>query len=109
MPEPTYATQGAIPWRALGDVELRHGYTLADANRLSIVAIRNAWGHQRFDSDERLEIAWFAIVEHIYAAEDHPEVNHLLRAATRALHGQDHQERRFRGIRDTSGGIRTRF
>lgn len=74
-----------------------------------MVAVRNAWGHQHTDFSERLQIAWFAIVEHIYAAEDRPEVSHLLRAATRAIHGQAHQERRFRGVRDAEGGIRAGF
>ncbi len=100
---------GQIPWRPLGDVELRHGYTLADANRLSVIAVRNAWGHQRADYDERLEIAWFAVIEHIYSAEERPEVSHLLRAATRAIHSQAHQEHRFRGLTGTDGGIRAGF
>jgi hypothetical protein len=55
------------------DAELRHGYTLAEVSRLSTQAVRGQqhW-HQAMDFDNRVELAWHAIIEHIYSATQPP-------------------------------------
>jgi hypothetical protein len=89
-----------MPWRPLSDVPLRHGYTLADANRLTMVAARQAFGRPLAGVDDGLEIAWFAIVEHIYTAGERPGAADLLRSAARAMGRQAARDRQFWGLHD---------
>jgi DNA-directed RNA polymerase specialized sigma24 family protein len=98
---------GPLPWRPLRDEPLRHGYTLADANRLSMVAVRQAWGRPGAGIEDCAEVAWFAIVEHIYTATERPGPVELLRAATREMGNQAKRDHQFRGIHDY--GIRPGF
>jgi hypothetical protein len=83
--------------RPAHDVELRHGYTLEQVNGLSVWPVmRDRW-HQFADFDERLEVAWHAMIEHIYASAERPEVADVVRAGWQAI-GQhadrDEQSRR---------------
>lgn len=56
-----------------GDVHtLRHGYNLADLDKLARAAVWRIWGIH-LDYQTRYELAWSAIAEHLYAApDDHP-------------------------------------
>jgi hypothetical protein len=88
-------TAGAVaPGRetAVTDVhELRHGYNLADLERLTGIAIHVA--HSRaMDYRDRYDAAWFAIVEALYMAEVRPDPWELKRTGTRAVNrlAQDH-------------------
>jgi hypothetical protein len=83
--------------RPAHDVELRHGYTLDQVNGLSIWAVKRGRWHQYADFDERLEVAWHAMIEHIYTSPEPPEVADVVRAGWRAIGqhaGRDEQFRR---------------
>lgn len=64
--------------------DIRHGYTLADLDRLARAAItRNPW-YRAADADERYAVAWHTIAEHLYTADQPPAAHDLIRAAWRA-------------------------
>jgi hypothetical protein len=86
-----------LPPRPARDVDLRHGYTLYQVNALSIWTVQQDRYHSFADFDERLEVAWHAIIEHIYTCADPPEVPEVIRAGWRAI-GQDFgKNQRFHG------------
>jgi hypothetical protein len=80
-----------LPRRPAEDVELRHGYTLYQVNSLSIWTVTHDRYTQIGHPDERLEVAWHAIIEHIYSAADPPEMSEVIKAGWRAI--RDHVER----------------
>jgi hypothetical protein len=59
--------------RPAADTELRHGYTLTQVSALSVFAVKRGLWHQAADFDERLEIAWHAIIDYLYATPDTPK------------------------------------
>lgn len=65
--------------------EIRHGYTLADIERLTRTAFATSRWHTAADADERYAVMWHAIVEHVLTAEEQPTRPDLLRAATTAV------------------------
>ncbi|HEY7143565.1 MAG TPA: helix-turn-helix domain-containing protein [Streptosporangiaceae bacterium] len=78
--------------------ELRHGYTLSQVAALSVFAVRRQLWHQAADFDERLEIAWHAIIEHIYASDQPPPVRDVIRAGWKAISDQVGKTHRFYGL-----------
>lgn len=84
-------------WYA-ADTELRHGYTLSQVTALSVFAVKRGAWHQAADFHERLEVAWHAIIEHIYTAPDPPQARDVIRAGWQAI--GDHVDRghRFYGL-----------
>jgi Helix-turn-helix domain len=87
----------ALPANIPGNTELRHGYTLSQVSALSVFAVRRQLWHQAADFDERLEIAWHAIVEHIYAADEPPQIRDVIRAGFKAIGREADKTRRFYG------------
>lgn len=80
-----------------GDAQLRHGYTVSQVRVLSLAVVTRQTWYQSVDFDQRLEVAWHAIIEHLYASDQRPEPAALLRAAAHAV-GQDVQQlHRFYG------------
>ncbi|TDD37841.1 hypothetical protein E1287_07215 [Actinomadura sp. KC06] len=63
---------------------LRHGYNLADIERLARIAVRAARA-QAMDYQDRYEAAWYAIVEGIYTAIDAPDPWELKRLGADAV------------------------
>jgi hypothetical protein len=88
----------ALPANVPGNAELRHGYTLSQVSALSVVAVKRELWHQVADFDERLQIAWYAIVEHIYTADEPPQVRDVILAGFRAISGEVEKTRRFYGL-----------
>lgn len=81
-----------------GDAPLRHGYTVSQVRALSLAVVTRQTWYQSVDFDQRLEVAWHAIIEHIYTSDQPPEMPTVARAAERAV-GQDVQQYyRFHGI-----------
>jgi hypothetical protein len=81
--------------------ELRHGYTLADLDRLARVAItrdRSAGWSAAGDYDGRFETAWDAIAHHLCATQDAPEPHDLIRAALHALRSDSKAHLRHHGV-----------
>jgi hypothetical protein len=79
------------------DAELRHGYTIAEVSRLSMRAVRRERWHQAADFDERLEVAWHAIIEHIYTAAEPPAERDVMHAGWRAIGEHVSSDYQFRG------------
>ena len=80
-----------------GDAQLRHGYTVSQVRALSLAVVTKQTWYQSIDFDQRLEVAWHAIIEHLYTSDQPPEMPAVARAAERAV-GQDVQQmHRFYG------------
>lgn len=80
-----------------GDAQLRHGYTVSQVRALSLALVARQTWYQSIDFDQRLEVAWHAIIEHIYESDEPPQASAVRRAAERAV-GQDVQQmHRFYG------------
>lgn len=83
--------------------ELRWGYTIADIDRIaraSVVADRVMVG----DITHRYDTAWSAIAEEIYAVEEYPEWQHLVRVGWNAIYREVRDARRQRGYSDSYDG-----
>jgi DNA-directed RNA polymerase specialized sigma24 family protein len=66
-------------------VELRHGYTLAHVNDLSVKAVRWQTWFQDANTADRLDLAWSAIVEHIYTSDQRPTSHEVILAGWAAI------------------------
>ncbi|WP_141576175.1 hypothetical protein [Actinomadura sp. WMMA1423] len=64
--------------------ELRHGYNLADLERLASFSTRRLYGITT-DPRDRYAIAWSAIAEHLYSADERPTPNELIITAQNAI------------------------
>jgi hypothetical protein len=82
--------------RPAHDVDLAHGYTLDQVNGLSIWAVMRQRWHQFADFDERLEVAWHAMIEHIYISAEPPQVADVVRAGWRAIGHHVSRDEQFR-------------
>jgi hypothetical protein len=95
-----------LPSKPAHDVELRHGYTLAQLNALSVWIVM----HDRYcsfaDVDERLEVVWHAIAEHLYTAAEAPATGDLILAGRRAIRDYVHKDAQFRGYNFASADTR---
>ncbi len=79
-------------------MELRHGYSLEDVNRIAHMAvIRHRWDNG-IVFDDRVELVWCAIVEHLWASQDHPAVGTLIRAAMTAIRKEAQGDQKAHGI-----------
>jgi hypothetical protein len=81
------------------DAQLRHGFTLGHLDTLARQAVmgnRSWWSGG--DRVEQTDLARYAIVEHLYAADEAPDPLDLLRAAQRALGRHKETEMRTHGI-----------
>lgn len=91
-----------------GDVHtLRHGYNLADLDRLTRAALRRGWGIL-LDYRTRYELAWSAIAERLYSAPEGspPSPADLVGAGQDAISSHVDSEQRHRGYdRETGGGM----
>lgn len=75
-------------WRNVlpaGTQEIRHGYTLDDAYRIARYVVRTNMWHRAMDTPDRLEAAWYAVVELLYSADQAPSGNDLIWAGNRAI------------------------
>ncbi|WP_194821284.1 hypothetical protein [Micromonospora sp. S-DT3-3-22] len=77
--------------------ELRHGYNLADLHEIARHAVATDWSHHAADYHDRYDIAWSAVAEHLYAA-DNPTRQDLLRYARYVLHAATQDDMRHRGV-----------
>jgi DNA-directed RNA polymerase specialized sigma24 family protein len=77
--------------------ELRHGYNLADLDRLARIATRRAFGPV-LDGRDRYQVAWSAIAEQLYAAAARPDPAGLLAAARGAISTHQWKDLHHRGL-----------
>jgi len=93
-----------LPCKPAHDVELRHGYTLSQVNAVSVWTVM----HDRYcsfaDADERLEVAWHAIIEHLYTASEAPARQDLILSGWRAIREYVQKDARFRGYNFDNAG-----
>ena len=86
-----------MPTAGAVDVQLRHGYTVAQVRSLSLGLVKRQTWHESVSFDQRLEVAWHAIIEHIYTSEQPPGHNEVMQAASRAVNMDVQQTRQFHG------------
>jgi helix-turn-helix protein len=93
------------------EAELRHGYTLAHLNELAVRAVRVQRFNRQVDFTVRVEIAWSAIAESLYAADEPPAPDDLIRAAWAAIGDDTDRTYRAHGwnTHDRYAGITSRF
>lgn len=63
---------------------LRHGYNLADLDQLAKFATRRVFGATIHPRD-RYDLAWSAIVEHLYTAATRPDPSDLITSGQKAI------------------------
>lgn len=77
-----------------GDLPIRHGYRIDDVRKLAVRAAASHYTSRVLPHDERVDVAWYAIVEHLYTAEQYPSPTHLGHIAqvaiSRATQNGDH-------------------
>ncbi|RAN92642.1 hypothetical protein GAR05_06134 [Micromonospora saelicesensis] len=89
--------------------ELRHGFTLADLNRVAASATRHA-GTFAADGHDRYQTAWSAIAEHLYATDQPPSERDLWHCGRNAIWDSIRDDRRTHGApRDGGGGEMPQF
>ncbi|MEV8636555.1 hypothetical protein AB0395_33400 [Streptosporangium sp. NPDC051023] len=83
----------------IGDIEVRHGFTLADLEqmtRAALVADRS----MAADISDRRDAAWSAIAEHLCAAETPPTRAELIRVGWQAIYREIRDGYRHYGYAD---------
>lgn len=81
-----------------GLYDLRHGYTLDDLHRAARTATRTDWSHSAGDFTDRFDLAFGAVAVHLYAADQAPTPNDLVRAGREALSRAQMDDLRHHGI-----------
>jgi hypothetical protein len=74
-----------LPPAAAPDDQLRHGYTTSHITALALTAVRRRHWDDTATLGHRAEIAWHAIIEHLYTSHARPGPPDLIGAAFRAL------------------------
>jgi hypothetical protein len=82
-------------------IELAHGYTLADLERLARIAVVRDYWHQGMHPTDRFDLSFFAMAEHLYTSEEPPTDRELLQAAWAAVQRQVVSDRSAHGISNT--------
>jgi hypothetical protein len=86
MTRPTLLPAGREP--------LRHGYTIDDARRYALMAANSRYAPRTLPHHDRVDIAWYRIVEHLYETDRYPSPTHLCHLAavaiSRASANEDH-------------------
>lgn len=95
---PRRATLPPDPGGPAGGIELAHGYTLADLNRLAVHTVtRDVW-HYGMSFPDRVEIAWSAMAETLYTHPQPPHVSTLMAAAQTHIRQRVQSDRASHGI-----------
>jgi len=80
-----------------GDEELASRIHRVAGQGLSLAVVTRQTWYQSVDFDQRLEVAWHAIIEHIYTADAPPAMPDVARAAEYAVSQDVQQMHRFYG------------
>lgn len=89
------------------NVPIRHGYTLAVIHELTLVAVRCELFYRSRSYADRIDIAWSAIVEHLYASEDVPSRRDLVNTGMTAISNWFVSEARTHGVNSSQWGRTT--
>ena len=85
------------------DAEVRHGYTLADIDRLARVSVEIAWP-RAMDYTDRYEAAWHAIAEHLCSTDEVPSPRDLKVTGTNAVNRLAQDEGHHHGFDRSNPG-----
>jgi AraC-like DNA-binding protein len=85
-----------VPVTVRGEVDARFGYTLDHLHHLTRRAVNGSL-RTAMDYHDRLEVAWHAIVEHLYAATEAPSSLELIKAGNLAIEAMVREEYRTHG------------
>jgi hypothetical protein len=77
---------------------------MAVIHELTMVAVRCELFYRSRNYDERIDIAWSAIVEHLYASKEHPSRSDLIRAGMTAIKNWYVSEARTHGVNTSQRG-----
>lgn len=80
------------------DTPVRHGYTMADLDRIAAAGIARNFGRYVGDIDERHDASRFAVVEHLYTADRPPQRHELIHTAWLADSRYANESRSAHGI-----------
>ncbi len=89
-----------LPSTDNNDVPLRHGYTVGQVRSICLGLLnRQPWYHAAdfVSFGQRLEVAWHAIIEHLYTSDQPPSPREMMNAATRAVNQDVQGIRQFHG------------
>jgi hypothetical protein len=89
-----------LPRTLADDVVLRHGYTLAQVRSITLgLARRQTWHTSTtvVSFGQRLEVAWHAVIEHLYASDQPPTPREMMQAADRAVNRDVQLAHQFHG------------
>lgn len=93
----------------VGSEPLRHGYRLCDIHRYALMAAASRYAPRTLPHDERVDIAWHAIVECLYEAVDCPPPGHLCHigavAVSRATGVENHHAGRNQRTREVGANF----
>jgi hypothetical protein len=89
-------------------VEIRHGYTMADLDQIARMAMARGYGHMMIDHYDRYQGAWDGAVDLLLTSPIPPDRQDLVAAAARHLSREWKSYRRLHGLTD-EGGIGPRF
>lgn len=100
----TDTAEPEAPPRPADDVHtLRHGYNLADLDRLTRVALSRV-RTDRADGQYRYAAAWSAIAEHLYSVDERPSWQDLAYTGQKAIGRLTRDEMRHHGKSTTTPG-----
>lgn len=81
----------------MGEFELRWGFTLSDAHQIARLAVHTV-GPLGMDWHDRYDIAYSAIAETLYASEQAPRRQELIRAGQQAIYATISEYRHHHGF-----------
>lgn len=89
----------------MANFDLRHGYTLRDLHQMTAAALR-ADRSGAMDYITRRDVAWSAIAEALYAADEPPRRQELIRVGWQAIYAEQRDRYRHHGYesRDAFAG-----
>jgi hypothetical protein len=80
---------------------VRHGYTLANLERLARAAVARDFWNQGIHPADRFDLSFSAMAEYLYASDEPPAPADLLNAASAAVRQQAQGDRSAHGISST--------
>lgn len=79
-------------------IPVRHGFTMGDLNKATRFALQRNVGWNAFTPIDRYEIAWSAVVAHLYEAEEPPTFSDLVTAGWYGISEARLTEMRHHGV-----------
>lgn len=81
-----------------GREHLRHGYRIDDARRRALMAANSRYAARTLPHHERVDAAWYGIVEHLYAATQCPSPTGLCDVGVKAVNDASRRADHHAGV-----------